>query len=1552
MFSPTDVLGVASMAGTTGALAHLANETVRLRPDAAAGRAPWAHAPLEPGATIKHYEIIRKLGEGGMGAVFLARDTRLGRLVAIKILRKHDGEGAARFLNEARSTASCEHENIVVIYEVDVLEGSPYMVLEYLEGRTLRSWMTEQEPGGADDAPTRKDTASRIVSPSLAIELMIPVVRALSCAHKLRIVHRDLKPENIFLTDVGKVKVLDFGIAKQMMVKELSTATGSGATLAQGTNLTQKGALLGTIPYISPEQWLEQESDHRVDIWAVGIIFYELCTGAHPLAPLSMVELIRVAALEEPMPSVSAKRPDIGALGAIIDRCLKKRKEERFGSAEDLLAELEPLLARRHATSIGEAEDPFAGLSAFQESDAGRFFGRDRDIAIITGRLRNQPLVVVAGPSGAGKSSLVRAGVIPALKRSGESWESFILRPGRRPLAALADVLAQVSAEAPGGAQQSLPDGRDPDQLAEDLRARPGLLGAWLRARCRAGGGRHRILLFVDQFEELYTLGSDHAERRAFIACLEGAADDASSPLRVMFSIRSDFVDRVADDRAFLAEVTRGLVFLPPMRRERLREALTRPIQAAGYQFESEAMIEGMLGALERTRSPLPLLQFTAAKLWEARDRKRRLLTQDSYDKLGGVAGALSTHADAVRAGLSSHDQRLCREVFLRLVTPEHTRAVVPLDELRALAEDGGVVEQVVRQLADARLLLIERSGEREGTTVELVHESLIERWERLKQWLGESEQDAQFMARLRAVAQRWEKSGEDDRLLWRDQKGHDARAWLEHRRAELGPGADVGLGRRELRYLQAVIDLSMRARRLRRRLATGAFVALTAVALVVSILAVRASQEKERVKYEVARVKAEARQTRNATRMARARELRSDPTTALALLREIEETAEVPKGWADLALTTLRSGTSSVVRPHPDTVVAAAWSPDGRRIVTACYDRTAHVWNADGTGEPALLRGHEGSVTAAAWSPDGRRIVTASSDRTARVWSADGAEELAVLRGHESTVSSAAWSPDGRHIVTASYDRTARVWSADENTERLVLRGHEGEVASAAWSPDGRHIVTASYDQTARVWRADGTAQPLVLRGHDGWVSSAGWSPDGLRVVTASHDRTARVWRADGTAQPLVLRGHEGEVVSAAWSPDGLRVVTASHDRTARVWRADGTAQLLVLRGHESEVVSAAWSPDGRRIVTTSWDKRARVWSTDGAAELSDLRGHEDWVHSAAFSHDGGRVATASWDETARVWSADGMTEVLVLRGHEGRVTAAAWSPDDRRIATASWDKTARVWSAGGGEAAPLVLGGHEGWVSAVAWSPDGRRIATASRDRTARVWSADTAAELLVLRGHEAAVSAVVWSPDGRRIATASKDRTARVWSADTAAELLVLRGHEAAVTSAAWAPDGRQVVTASEDTTARVWSADTAAELLVLRGHEAAVTSAAWSPDGRRVVTASEDKTARLWRADAAAELLVLRGHEGAVSSAAWSPDGRRVVTASEDRTARLWAELTPLRDADDPRLWTAIPYCMSVERRIELLHVSESTARADLEACERRVGEARARAAGPR
>ncbi|WP_437320966.1 nSTAND1 domain-containing NTPase [Sorangium sp. So ce385] len=829
--SPLEDVGCADtvLAGAAPPTAALTDTVMATATGAAASARPARHAgttapaPSSPsqarpsasvGARIGHYEILRELGRGGMGVVFLARDTRLARLVAIKLLTMLSSAGVQRFLVEARATARCKHEHIVTIYEVNEHDGYPYMVLEYIDGQSLRGWMNQRRPAGAGE-----EVSTSPVPPGLAVEMMVPVVRALASAHASGIVHRDLKPENVMLDASGAIKVVDFGIAK-LLEEEASLAAdrpGGG-----DTRLTRDGGIIGTLPYMSPEQWRGIGIDASSDVWAVGILLHELVLGAHPLAPCDRMVLLGVPLLEEPMPEVSARHPELGALGAIIDRCLRKSKAERFASAEELLAELVPLLPGRREIHLGADESPFAGLSSFQEGDADRFFGRAQDLAGVVARLRNQPLLALAGASGVGKSSLVRAGVIPALKRSGEGWEALVLRPGREPMAALAEILTSpvVTAVTLSAEAQALSSRGAPARaaLVERLRAEPGLLGAELRGW--AGRAQQRLVLFIDQFEELFTLGAPAGERAAFLACLEGIADDASSPLRVVLSVRSDFLERLAEHEHFMAAMTRGLVFLRPMGREGLREALVKPVEAARYEIEEPAMVEGILDALESTRGALPLLQFTAARLWEMRDRERRLLTRASYEAIGGVAGALASHADTLLAGMSERQGKLARAVLERLVTPERTRAVASLDELSELPGERGEIERVVGLLADGRLVAIERASERAGSTVELVHESLIERWPTLKRWLDESQEDAVFLDRLRAAARLWDASGRAADTLWRGKVAEEARGFRERYRG--------ALPERERLFLEAVLRLADHTQRRRRRLVSGTIAALS----------------------------------------------------------------------------------------------------------------------------------------------------------------------------------------------------------------------------------------------------------------------------------------------------------------------------------------------------------------------------------------------------------------------------------------------------------------------------------------------------------------------------------------------------------------------------------------------------------------------------------------------------------------------------------------------------------------------------------------------------
>jgi WD40 repeat protein len=1516
----------------TAELGPRSNEGTSLRSEEASSR-------FHPGALVGHYEIIRALGAGGMGEVHLGRDTRLGRLCALKFLLRMSPRAGACFVTEARTTALLNHENIVALYDIAEHQGQPYMVLEHIKGRTLAEWLSTRAEADPRGRP-------RPLPPARAAELMLPVARALACAHEAGVVHLDLKPQNVMLTDSGAVKVLDFGIAKLLGDAGVEGIPRDMAYPERGAaSQTDPGTVQGTLAYMSPEQWGIDTVDERADLWAVGIMLYEMAVGEHPLSPLSPESLTSTWRLDQPMPSVRQRLPEIGRLGSVIDRCLIKRKADRLGSARELTAELSAI-ARLHAVAArredGEAANPYTGLSAFQECDAMRFFGRERAVEQVVGRLAEQPFLAIVGASGAGKSSLIRAGVIPALKRGGEAWEAFIVRPGPHPLAALAALLSQHG--------EGLSPA-DADALGGRLRREPGLLGVALRARAQRR--LEQVLLFVDQFEEVYTLAAED-ERGAFLTCLSGAADDISAPLRVIVSLRQDFLDRIAGTHTGLAElVSRGTILLGPMDRAGLKSALALPAREAGHRFEPEGLVDEMVDVLEHTRGALPLLQFAAARLWQGRDREKQTLTEVSYRAFGGVGGALASHADSVLGAMSHTERQRARALLLRLVTPERTRAIISRSEL---SEIGGAaaleVERVLGKLIDARLLAVEGTGGDDGT-VELVHESLIEKWPLLARWLEEEQGEAQLRSRLRNTAKEWEAGGRAEGLLWRGEAAEEAQRWL--RRHDEDAGALVGARERE--YLGAVMALAERARRRRRRIVMAVIASLAAFALSVTFLAYSASRAASRANEEAARAERHAAQARaqreeaersaararNAGRMAAARERQGDPTIALALVREIEPGA-TPPGWATLARWALDAGAARAVLPHQAQISSVAFSPDSRRVVSASGDDTVQVWSADGAGPSLVLRGHDGEAVSAAWSPDGRRIASASSDKTVRVWSADGSGAPLVLRGHDNQVHAVAWSPDGLRIASASWDKTVRVWSADGTGQALVLRGHDDRVLSVGWSPDGQRLVSASGDKTVRVWNAEGAGEPLILRGHGDQVYAAAWSPDHRRIVSVSGDKTVRVWKAEGGGQPLILRGHGDQVYSVAWSPDGRRIVSASWDKTVRVWSADGAAEPLVLNGHDHWVFSVAWSPNGRWIASGSLDKTVRVWSADGSDQALILRGHDAQVYDAAVSPDGGRIATASFDRTVRVWS-ERAKEPLVLRGHEEKVWSVAWSPDGLRLASASEDKTVRVWSAGG-TGKPLTLRGHDNAVFAVAWSADGRRLASASEDKTVRVWSADATGNPIVLHGHSDRVLSVAWSPDGRRIASASYDKTVRLWSADGAAELLVLR-LDAPVFSAAWSPDGRRLVSGSLDKLVRVWSADGTGDPIVLRGHEAAVVGVAFSADGARILSSSADGTVRIWKVEGAGDPLVLRGASGfAFNSARWSPDDKRVVAASDDKTTWVWSNLEPLRGPDDPRLWAATTYCPPIDVRRRILDLPDELTAADLERCQRRVREAQA------
>ena len=593
-------------------------------------------------------------------------------------------------------------------------------------------------------------------------------------------------------------------------------------------------------------------------------------------------------------------------------------------------------------------------------------------------------------------------------------------------------------------------------------------------------------------------------------------------------------------------------------------------------------------------------------------------------------------------------------------------------------------------------------------------------------------------------------------------------------------------------------------------------------------------------------------------------------------------------------------------LRGHIRPILAAAYSPDGGKIVTASADRTAKVWDAAGATELLTLSGHTAPVRSVAFFPDGQRIVTGSWDQTARVWDATTGKSH-ILEGHRKEVFSVAVSTNGQRIATGSLDHTARIWDATTGNSLLEFTNHLHAVWTVAFSPDGRRVVSGSWDKTARVWDANSGKELIEPAEHTDAVFSVAFSPDGQNIVTGGKDGTVQLWDAWSGAHRLTFEGHQRPVFSVSFSPDGRRIISGSDDQTARVWDADTGKLLRILKGHGSRIGSVAYSPDGQRIVTGGGgvrvspngedvdftvgdDNAAKLWDATESGEMYTLKANSAPVVSVDFSPNGKLIASGSMDGAVRIWDLGSRRELWV-RTNNAMVRSVAFFPNGRQMVTGGWDQTATVWEVESGKEL-FQLKGHTERLFSVAVSSDGHWIATGSWDSTVRLWEAASGRPVSTFGGHPGRVYPVAFSRDSRRIVSGYGDGVARVWDVERSMERFPLKRQYGPIWSASFSHNDRRMVTGNHGLTATVWDAATGAEQLTLSGHTAHIHASVFSPDDSRILTASGDHTAKLWDSTTGQEVLTLRGHTQSVFSAVFSPDGQRIATGSGDGTVKVW------------------------------------------------------------
>jgi WD40 repeat protein/serine/threonine protein kinase len=517
--------------------------------------------------------------------------------------------------------------------------------------------------------------------------------------------------------------------------------------------------------------------------------------------------------------------------------------------------------------------------------------------------------------------------------------------------------------------------------------------------------------------------------------------------------------------------------------------------------------------------------------------------------------------------------------------------------------------------------------------------------------------------------------------------------------------------------------------------------------------------------------------------------------------------------------------------------VGCVAFSPDGKRLAAGSATGgqgmtgeagpgVVRIWDAT-LGEHLLdIRGHTGSVFQVAFSPDGRRLATVCwDDKEVKLWDVQTGREVLTFRGHRRPLWCVAFSPDGGLIASGSGDfghrvgGEVKVWEGRTGRELYTLGGHIDGVISVTFSPDGRRLATGGLDGIVKLWDVPTGQEALALRGHLNTVGSLTFSPDGRRLITASDDGTVRVWDArpwhegEPGQELLTLHGHESGVNGVAFSPRGRWLATAGADGTVTLWDARTGGRLRTLRCGTDQVRGVAVSPDGRLLATGEDDSGVKLWDVRTGQKVRTLPGLTRGVKGVAFSPDGRRLAAAGNDFVVRLWDVTTGEHVQELRGHTWVIKGVTFSPDGRLIASAGNEGTVRVWDGATGQELSRLAPQHTGRASSVAFSPDGRLLVSGGWDQTVRVWERVGDARTWTLRHRlrdpTGAVKCVAFSPDGRRLAWGSTDATVKVWESATG-DVQTLRGHLNWVHAVAFSPDGRLIASASQDGTVKIWPA----------------------------------------------------------------------------------------------------------------------------------------------
>ncbi len=1424
------------------------------------------------GEPLRGYRLLEPIGEGAFGIVYRATQPQIGREVAIKAVHPelaNHPDFVRRFEHEAQIVARLEHPHVVPLYDYWREPDAAYLVMRFLRGGSLEDLI--------DEGP---------LEPSRAAQILEQVAAALGAAHRQGVVHRDVKPGNVLLDEEGNAYLTDFGVA-----------------LDAGSPEHTSGMMLrGTPAYLSPEQIRLEPASPRSDIYALGVVLYEMLSGDHPFPETSLSALLDHH-LRDALPSVCDARPELpAAVDSAIARATAKDPEDRFADVLEVATAYRAAVEGTRAVREpgGEIRNPYKGLRAFLEADAGDFFGREVLVRRLVARFGDgdpsSRFLAVIGPSGSGKSSVVRAGLVPALRRGAlpgsDRWYVIDVLPGPHPLQELESALLGLAVEPP------------PSLLEELERDVLGLVRAVDRVLPDPDG---ELLIVLDQLEEIFTLVEADDERRHVLDSLRAATLEPGSRIRIVSTLRADFFDEPLSVPGFGDMLAARTEAITPMSPEELERAIVAPADRAGLVVEP-MLLAAMIADVADRPAALPLLQYALTELAER--QQDGVLTVDAYRRIGGVSGALARRAEQLYEPLNETAQVACRQLFLRLVTlgegSEDTRRRVRRSELLPLA-DARAMATVIDAYGRHRLLSFDRDPSSREPTVEIAHEALLGAWTRLRRWIDEARDDIRTQRQLATAAAEWDTGERDPSFLLHGARLEHAAMWAEATTLALSAADRAYLNastaqRDEERATEESRLAKERAveRRSVRRL-RGLVAVLTAAALVAGILTAVATNQGRRAEREA--------------RVASARELAAASVASLGhdaeqsvllAVRAIETTRDLdgtvlPEAeealhlalQTDRLLMTISAGTG-VVR----------YSPDGSRLLTTGQEPgTATVYDAQ-TGRVVLtLSGHgDALLNHVGFSPDGRFISTSEGgpDGSVVVWDADTGQRLLEL-----TVPSglpvccwAEFSPDGsviaapvwrQDVLTGLFHGRTYLWDTSTGEELT----HFNIAGLLGFSPDGTQLWIANC---VGDWRKPDLGPRAICV--PGPLTDVSWDPDGSRIATSTSDGRAILWDPrTGRSLMTLVPAAASSAYDIEFSPDGHRLAMGFGDGTARIWRLTPTGALpeLTITGHESLIQSMKFSPDGTHLATAGEDGTVKVWdvSRQGGAEWLNVPGHGAF----AYSPDGEQLVVGQPGGSLAFDDAQTGAEIRTLDSNLTRVTTVAFDADGTRLAAGGPRGAIEIWDLATGERLPSPSVAGSGDVQDIDFSPDGTLLAATSARQWTVVW--DAASGQLV-HSIPAGKGSVEFSPEGTHLVFEQggtdipQDEHVIVWDLATESATYVLHNHFFA-NVATFSPDGTQIAGGGLDGRIRVWDVSTGALIRTLAGNTAQIWDAAFSPDGRELATASEDGTVRLWDTETGREIATVAntGGQGFRFDIAFSPDGSRLATTSRDGTIHVLA-----------------------------------------------------------